>query len=146
LDAREDEHGLSAVFTNPAVRSPGRKMTLPAQTVILRRRRVVADSLVEALSVSNYGRDEVEVDLRVEFDADFADLFVVKGHKRLSPVPLVHAEASPREVLFRYRGVDAVERTTYVSFHSPPDALAPNEAVFVFRLAPRQTGNIEFEV
>src|SRR5207249_1333503 len=47
---------------------------------------------------------------------------------------------------FRCTGVDGVERFTCVAFRSAPAALAPNEAVFVFRLAPRQTWDVELEV
>lgn len=147
LDAREGEHGLSAVFTNPAIRSPGeRKPIIPAQTLILRRRRAVAACLVESIAVSNYGREAVEVDLRVEFEADFRDIFVVRGFHRESIPAAPRTEAGHRRVKFCYAGGDGIERTTTVMFYTPPTALAPNEAVFILQLQPRDTATIEFQV
>jgi glycogen debranching enzyme len=48
----------------------------PAMSLI--RRREVADGLREHLELTNHGLDQVDVEITLLFDADFADLFEVK--------------------------------------------------------------------
>src|SRR5215472_16215573 len=47
-------------------------------TISVIRRRLVGDGFVERLSVLNHGTEPEQVDLELEFGADFADLFEVK--------------------------------------------------------------------
>ena len=47
-------------------------------TISIVRRRFVGDGFVEELTVLNHGTEAEEVELRLEADADFADLFEVK--------------------------------------------------------------------
>ena len=56
--------------------------TLPQASVHVRRTRFVADRLYELLRVRNYHQREVELVVDLHFDADFADLFEVRGSRR----------------------------------------------------------------
>ncbi|MTE11489.1 amylo-alpha-1,6-glucosidase [Nocardia aurantiaca] len=47
-------------------------------TVLIVRDRLVADGLRETVTVENLGRETTALDLRLQVDADFADLFAVK--------------------------------------------------------------------
>ncbi|MBI2765107.1 MAG: amylo-alpha-1,6-glucosidase [Chloroflexi bacterium] len=145
VDAREMEHGLTAIFTNPELRAPSGRI-VPAQSLILRRRRVLSEGLVESLTISNYGRDAVDLQIRCEFDADFHDIFVVRGFERLSPTPPVHTSHECHTAAFQYTGVDGIGRTTTLAFHPQPDSLAPREALYFLHLEPRETLAIHIEV
>lgn len=46
--------------------------------IVIERRRFIGDGVHEDLVVANHGDDAAELELRVQFDADFADLFEVK--------------------------------------------------------------------
>lgn len=46
--------------------------------IVIERRRFIGDGVHEDLVVANHGDDAAELELRIQFDADFADLFEVK--------------------------------------------------------------------
>ena len=56
--------------------------TLPQASVHVRRTRFIADRLYELLRVRNHHHRHVELVLDLHFDADFADLFEVRGSRR----------------------------------------------------------------
>jgi glycogen debranching enzyme len=145
LDASSDAT-LSAIFTNPALRSPGGGETIRAQSLVVRRTRAVAESLLESLNVSNYGFQAVTFSLRIEYGADFADIFDVRGYERTLSRNPVTCEAEGRRVHWEYLGADGHRRTTTLEFNDVPASITPTEATFEFHLAPRETCEISFEV
>ena len=145
LDARTPETALSAIFTNPAIRAPGGEV-IPAQTLVVRRKRVIAESLLESLSVSNYAAVSVKLELRLEFEADFHDIFEVRGYERTSPAQPVVAEVRDGCVHFSYLGADNRKRTTVVSFLIPPTNLTTNSATIRLEMEPRETSEFLIEV
>ena len=52
------------------------------ENVGISRSRLLADSLLERIEVANYGSDQREIRLRLQFDADFLDVFEVRGLER----------------------------------------------------------------
>jgi len=77
------ERGYAATveLTNLEARTPDGR-TLPQASVHVRRTRFLADRLHELLRVHNYHHDDIELVLDLYFDADFADLFEVRGLRR----------------------------------------------------------------
>ncbi|MEI6452156.1 MAG: glycogen debranching N-terminal domain-containing protein, partial [Actinomycetes bacterium] len=77
------ERGYAATveLTNLEARTPDGH-TLPQASVHVRRTRFLADRLHELLRVRNFHHHEVELVLDLYFDADFADLFEVRGLRR----------------------------------------------------------------
>ncbi len=88
------------------------------------------------IAVRNFGFARHRVRLELRFEADFADLFEVRGmHRerrgdRLPPV-LTHDG-----IALSYRGLDAVTRTTRLAFEPAPQAAAGGSAVFDLDLEP----------
>ncbi len=56
--------------------------TLPQASVHVRRTRLVADRVYELLRVRNYHTRHVDLVVDLHFEADFADLFEVRGSRR----------------------------------------------------------------
>src|SRR5665213_2427936 len=105
LDSSSSE-GQSAIFTNPAFSSPDGSEFIPAQALVLRRERALASTLVESISISNYSSRRALVEVRIEFDADFRDIFEVRGFERSHPQPPVSVEHSASVVNWCYDGSD----------------------------------------
>ena len=63
--------------TNPRVEE-----RLKADTVGIRREIVLNGALFEEIEVSNYSTTTVSFELSISFDADFVDLFEVRGFGR----------------------------------------------------------------
>lgn len=147
LDAGESDQALSAIFTNLTIRTAAPEARIiPANSLIARRRRVVSEALRESLTVSNYAQEPCELSLRLDFDADFEDIFVVRGFERTSPQPEVTALVDGNTVQFTYRGRDDRVRKTTLLFSETPAVLERDHATFVCPLEPGQTRTIELSV
>jgi glycogen debranching enzyme len=68
----------------------------------------------ERLRLFNYSEDPLDADLTFEMDADFADIFEVRGVVREARGVLHRGEVTGDELVIRYDGVDGVERRTRV--------------------------------
>lgn len=146
LDATHPDATLSAIFTNPTIRKQDGSATIPAQTLVVRRRRVISDALLESLSISNYGPEDANFEIRIEFAADFYDIFEIRGYRRKMPASPVHHELLERQVRFTYEGTDGVFRQTRITFSDRPSLLTPRDAAFRLSLKPRDTYEIHIEV
>lgn len=107
----------------------------PAGVLHLERRRFLWDRrLFERVRMVNHGVEDILLPLTFEFDADFADIFQVRGTVRPQ-----HGEIHPpvidgRRVTFSYTGLDGVTRTSCLAFSEPPARLSANRAEFMFSL------------
>lgn len=145
LDASQDGAIFSAVFTNPAMAEPGGPV-VPARALLIRRRRVLGRGLVESLTISNYHPEPQAVDVRIDVDADFRDIFEVRGFERRSPRPPVEALAGRSGIRYRATGADGTTRQTTVRFDPPPTRTGPGGAVYRLTLEPRQTVVLDIRV
>ena len=68
-------------------------------TLLVVRERLVADGLRETITIDNVGREATAVTLVINADADFADLFAVKGGR--SPAGTATATVAGNELLLR---------------------------------------------
>lgn len=145
LDASQSGAVFSAVFTNPPMADPAGTV-VPGRALVIRRRRVVRRGLAESLTISNYAPGTQRFEVRLEFDADFRDIFEVRGLERRSPRGAVDVLAGRSGVRYRYTGADGLTRRTSLRFDPPPAALAPGAAVYHLALEPRETVVIEVRV
>jgi glycogen debranching enzyme len=74
----------------------------PEATIVVERQRYVAQGMREDLAVTNYSLEPAALDLVLEVDADFADLFEVKD-RRLGPREVRH-ESGAGELRFTLAG------------------------------------------
>jgi glycogen debranching enzyme len=68
------------------------------------------------------------IPLEIGFDADFADLFEVRGERRARRGTRIVERLDERTIRFAYRGLDGVERSTAIHFDPAPDALTERGA------------------
>lgn len=71
---------------------------VPANAVTIIRRRVVGAGMEEELELVNHLLQAVELELHLEADADFLDLFEVKARRFVDPMDQVFAGPNRREV------------------------------------------------
>jgi len=94
----------------------------------------------------NYGSENVSVSVTLHFDADFVDIFEVRGSKRERRGEILPTQIKPQEVLLSYRGLDKVVRGTRLYFWQVPESLGPNEARFAFVLQPKVEQNLVVDI
>jgi glycogen debranching enzyme len=137
---------LDVDLTNPDLQR-GDVLVLAKDTVHLTRMKFLWNSsCYELLLLRNFGEDTLRLRVDFEFDADFADLFEVRGFQRSSR-GRVSAHVDARDaVSFRYASLDGVPRTTEVFFDPPPQQLRPRHAVLEIDLPPKQRRSLTMSV
>ncbi len=126
-------------LVNPELGTPGEPGSIPKQSLSLRRTRFVHNGLHERIGLQNCNVRAIEVELELRFDADYLDIFEVRGYH---PLPMLGEieECAVHEtgLLFAYRGLDGVRRDTEVVF-DPVPRLSRGRATIPVRLQPQQT-------
>jgi glycogen debranching enzyme len=112
-------------------------------TLSVVRRRFVGNGFVEDLTVLNHGSEEEKVELRLDFGADFRDLFEVKD--ALEKKGEYYKAARDGRQVLGYKREDFVRETLIRSTASPAEEAADH---FVFRLTlqPKSSWSTNFHV
>jgi len=133
------ELGFSSehVLTNPELRT-ARGEVIRRGTIEVRRQRLVSGLLEERLEVTNYGGDVLNLDLHFDLEADFADIFEVRGLKRQRFGTHLPPEVTANSIIYRYGGIDGSERTTTVIFHPAPDVISAAGVTYSLQLPHRR--------
>lgn len=92
------------------------------------------DSLHEKITVRNTGAVEKTFALRYAVDADFLDLFELRGAQRPARGTASAPEADSHVLVFGYHGVDGVAITSTAAFSAPFDSSETCTAIFHFVL------------
>jgi glycogen debranching enzyme len=143
--SRWDNSRLSVDLTNPDLgRGPRR---LPHSNLHVARTKVLANGTYrERIVVRNFARRQVSIGLAIRYQADFADLFEVRGMRRPRRGSLLSPRASGRQVLLRYRGLDGVLRRTRIGFSRQPVSIDGAEARFALEIPQRSATTVEVAV
>ncbi len=135
------ENDLLAVdLSNPDLKEVGGSLTLPrGELHVFRSTFLHRGVCYQRLRVSSFSREKFTVDLRIDFDADFADIFEVRGAKRARRGQRLSEVASETTLIFGYQGLDGVGRRTRIQFDPAPRELSSRQARYHLELAPRQS-------
>jgi len=141
------ERGYSATIelTNLEARTADGH-TLPQASVHVRRTRFIADRLYELVRVRNYHRREVDLVLDLHFDADFADLFEIRGTRRRRRGTRLAPKLEGDSLTLAYLGLDEVVRETVIRFEDPPESIRRGRARYRLRLAPGARALVRYDV
>ncbi len=103
-----------------------------AQSLAITRARWIDTEWHEAITIEHFGDWAVDVDVTLDLDADFADLFELRGWTRAERGVALPIAVGPDEVIdFGYEGRDGVRRRTRLSFEPPPDAVRASDEAAV---------------
>ncbi len=122
---------------------------LRADTLGINREIVLSGALFEELTVCNYSTSPIRFQLSLSFDADFVDLFVVRGYGRKHKGQLLrttnqgqeesgeesYLKAIASELSLAYKGLDGAVMESRIEFvHRLPDYLTGYTAVWQLEL------------
>jgi glycogen debranching enzyme len=105
---------------------------------VVRSRFLWRDSCFERVLFVNHGLEEMEVPVRFGFDADFADVFEVRGTLRERRGRRLEDRVSDSSVLLSYEGLDRVLRQTSVRSDLTPVRAFPTALEFELTLRPKE--------
>jgi glycogen debranching enzyme len=116
---REDNVLFAIDLTNPDVQLES-GASLPRGTVHIYRSKFLTELVCyDQITVNNYGDTAIDVELSFDFDADFADIFEVRGEKRKRRGEKLPQEIGRSSVALAYQGLDNIRRTTRVVCSHP---------------------------
>ncbi|MCY7366750.1 MAG: amylo-alpha-1,6-glucosidase [Chamaesiphon sp.] len=140
---------LSALCTNPTIPN------INAETISIQREIVINGGLFEELTIHNYNTTSVSFELSLSFDADFADLFEIRGFQRqqrgrLLRLAQVESQDIPtpvKELTLAYQGLDGAILESQIQFdHRLPDYLKGYTAVWQIELASHASCQIGYRL
>jgi glycogen debranching enzyme len=112
---------FSAHLANPAFFDRSGRLIATGQLAVHRRRLLWRRKLYETLKVQNFSHDLVSAILEIEADADFCDVFEIRGVTRVRRGELLQPRAEGNSLILAYRGLDGQFRQTAISFSVPVD-------------------------
>ena len=134
---KENNSLLVVDLMNPDLERDG-QLEVPKGTVhIFRAKLLWQGTCHEHIRLSNHGLVPVRLRVELHFEADYVDLFEVRGIRRersgtLAPVELLGGDG----LAFRYEGLDGVWRCTKLQCEPPPDELNATHASYDIELLP----------
>ncbi|CEJ42520.1 Amylo-alpha-1,6-glucosidase [Umezakia ovalisporum] len=158
----EKGFAVSVLCTNPSIEE-----NLKAETVGVRREIVLNGALFEEIEISNYSTTHISFELSISFDADFVDLFEVRGAQReqqgriLRLVESITEEKAaftgysvapthpPREesLTLAYQGLDGLLMESRIQFqYRQPDYFQGYTAIWRLDLASHETQKLGYRV
>jgi glycogen debranching enzyme len=142
---QDDNAFLTLDMMNPDInRENG---LLPRGSVHLFRSKFLwRDTCYEKLRVANFFSQAIETSVTLEFAADYADIFEVRGTKREFAGKILPAVLEDGCVILSYQGLDGELRCTRLQFNPVPVHLSDHSARFVICLAPKQEASLSITV
>jgi glycogen debranching enzyme len=133
---KERNNLLIVELMNPDLRAGDVLQIAKGQIHVFRAKLLWQGACYEHIRLTHHGLDPVALDIALRFDADFRDLFEVRGTpreregERLDPVQRADA------LEFRYLGLDGLHRSSRITLVPTPSSWSELEAHYALRLAP----------
>jgi glycogen debranching enzyme len=142
---RDDNAVLAVDLTNSEMRR-GNQLIKHGTVHIYRTKFLRPGCSFERIRVENYGTETAELALSLQFGADFADIFEVRGGSRPRRGRLLEPVFLEDGIQMLYAGLDKVIRTTTVRVSGSPTEIVVGEIRSVLRLAPRDVSDMSITV
>ena len=104
---------------------------------LLRSRFLWRGVVYEELRLVNYAMEALSVPLGISFDADFDDIFQVRGMVRERTGQMLDPVCGPDSIVLACRGLDGILRRTRIHSQPAPQQVSEREMVFNFDLQPK---------
>jgi glycogen debranching enzyme len=142
-NVRSDNATLVCDLTNPDLCDETAAVTLPHDLLHVRRTRFLwRGASYERLLVRNYDVNPQRIELEIQYAADFADIFEVRGARRPRRGVLRVPRVEHGVVVLAYHGLDRIERTTRLRFEPEPLELSGRHVRFEFLLEPHEARSV----
>ncbi len=122
-------------------------LDLPEHTIHIRREQLLGgDVFFDRLTFENYNQTSIPLTVELVFDADFVDVFQVRGCERKLHGQYFQPVLTDHSLAFYYRGRDGVLRKTLIELAPSPAKIAGQKALWRMELPPMGRGQLEIAV
>jgi glycogen debranching enzyme len=110
---------------------------IPENTVHIRREQLLSsETLFDNFSFENFNFHELELSIELAYEADFMDVFQVRGVARQKLGRYFQPIVGKDSIVFHYCGLDRVSRETVIHLSPEPDSVDGTTARWKLRLPP----------
>jgi glycogen debranching enzyme len=147
LSASVDESYVATFqMVNPVLVLDEGKRRIPQQSLSIRRSRFIYGGLHERIGLQNCGSQPIDVECALRMEADFRDMFDVRGLRLQRLGRLRPAEISSHGVSFAYEGQDGLFRRTEVVVNRAPSTNQDGTMTWHFNLASKETVTLVIDI
>ncbi|GFE70422.1 amylo-alpha-1,6-glucosidase [Chroococcus sp. FPU101] len=138
---------LSVLAANPQLNDTNSDESILPETIGIEREIVIEGGLFEEITITNYNTSTVEFTISLTFDADFLDIFDVRGYAREKRGQKLHfLEYSlgssyhiKPEIILAYQALDGMIAESRIRFSNYlPDQIQGNTAIWKIQLEARE--------
>ena len=137
---------FTADLANLDVFSDGEMVIHRGTLHLVRTRFLWRQSCFEKLLFVNHGLEDLEVPVRVGFDADFTDIFEVRGMARERKGRRQNDQIEDGSVILSYEGLDRVVRRTCIRSDAAGLRVSDSGLEFELVLRPKEQVTVELEI
>jgi glycogen debranching enzyme len=137
---------FTADLANLDVFSDGAMVIHRGTLHLVRSRFLWRDSCFEKLLFVNHGLEDLEIPVRIGFDADFTDIFEVRGTARERKGQRLREQITGNSVVLSYEGLDHVVRQTCIRSDASGVHASATGLEFELSLRPKETVTVQLEV
>ncbi len=138
LSGAESGFKSAVVLTNPDMEDNNGRF-INKETLSIGRDIAIPGCIIETITIRNFNMVDVALDLTLNFESDFNDIFTIRGlmegvdgHK----LPLKF-DADNNTLYISYMGKDEHHRITKIEFYYPPSKVENGSCTFSISLKPR---------
>ena len=133
----ENERMLVVNLANADITMEGQVVIRRETLHVARSKFVYENACYECLRVANYSLLPVEVSFTLRMDADFVDMFEIRGTPRQRRGQRLSYMIEEDGVVFSYAGLDGILRRTRITCQPKPSKVSASELLFKVRLEPK---------
>jgi glycogen debranching enzyme len=135
---KEDNQLFGADLTNPDIPLDADRLILRDLVHVFRSRFLCNATWHECIRLWNYHSEAIRLSLIFDIDADFADIFEVRGTPRERRGRKLTPSLTEREMRIGYRGLDDEERWAAIEWSERPAEMTTTGAAFAYDLQPHK--------
>jgi glycogen debranching enzyme len=143
---KEDNDLLTVDMTNPDILGEDGSVIRRGQIYIGRSIFLWSGRCYEQFTLTNFGHIAVRFPISLRYEADYVDIFEVRGVQRARRGLLLPPEISATHAVLSYLGLDNVKRRTRIHFESAPTHLDAKQATYNLTLGPMETVSLALQI
>jgi glycogen debranching enzyme len=143
---RQDNAVFTVDSTNPDLPLAGYREIRRGTLHFSRSSFLWRNTCNQRVQVQNYDPEPVTFELILEFEADFADIFEVRGFQRENRGRLLDPQVEPSASTLIYQGLDGLKRVTRVESNILPAVVSSNQMRFPMELSSGQRIELAIDI
>lgn len=142
-----DERGFRStlMITNPDLKDCT-GTSIAKETLLGTLDTVIPGCIRQSHTIRNFNTFPVTLNLTFEFEADFADMFTIRGIAPPTAGEVLPAKFDGKNLYLSYKGEDDYCRNTTIAFDPSPTRVEGKVCTFEFKIAPHRLKTIKVEI